>query len=158
MASQKHRAIRCVKPGCVFGFVFGIWSRGYVYLHNGFFNVTQDQSPTNVRRFWSMFPLSRATYFGTGFLSHSQIGQCQTRAVGISPRARGNRGDLPLPGPGLGGGRPGASSDRHSGLTEQGPKEMVNLVAPIWLLGLLAFLVFSGSFHLTRKLNFERGI
>ena len=26
-----------------------------------------------LRRFWSMFPLTRATHFGTGFLSHTQI-------------------------------------------------------------------------------------
>ena len=26
------------------------------------------------RRFWSMFPLSRASHFRTGFLSHSQMG------------------------------------------------------------------------------------
>ena len=26
-----------------------------------------------IRRFWSMFPLSGATHFGTGLLSHSQL-------------------------------------------------------------------------------------
>ena len=34
--------------------------------------VAQNETGGENRRFWSMFPLTRATHFGTGFLSHSQ--------------------------------------------------------------------------------------
>ena len=35
--------------------------------------VAQNETGGANRRFWSMFPLTRATHFGTGFLSHSQM-------------------------------------------------------------------------------------
>ena len=35
--------------------------------------VAQNQTGGANRRFWSMFPLTRASHFGTGFLSHSHM-------------------------------------------------------------------------------------
>ena len=39
-----------------------------------------------LRRFWSMFPLTRATHFGTGFLSHTHVVVTTTISLGAAKR------------------------------------------------------------------------